>query len=530
MPTAFQLNRSRPSIVQRFSFFFWLKGKDSSAVLLTVAGSVVLSIILVATNGSVALGAAVLAVATVILLTVYRLDWGLFLCIGMALFFDQLDTPTPFSGQITYKVGFFTNLKEISYLPWVNAGVMNPFELLTLLLLSVWLLWVAVKKNMKVNRPSVCFAAIAFFSWLVVSFVYGQRHGGLFLPALWEIRALFYLGLMYIFVPQIVQTKAQLQTLIWVCIIAISCKAFQGILRFIRLGFSFQGVPALTNHEDPLFFGTLFILFLGLVLFGGHAGQRRALSWLMFPLVVGFITAQRRAAYGAMVVSVLTFVVLLPKKERWVLMKIALPMVLVVGVYVALSWDSDGKFASPVRLVKSGFSTEEEVAGDRYYSNLYRELEKYDLAVTVREAPWMGIGFGNRYSTPLPLVAIPFPLRDFIAHNAILWLLVKMGGIGFFLFCLFFDSFVFRGASLFARLRDPYLKAVCAVVLATIVGQIVVSYYDLQLNYYRNMIYLGALMGLLPTLEMVDKQSQVNSTDVLPEEHERLGHPGSWHI
>jgi hypothetical protein len=30
---------------------------------------------------------------------------------------------------------------------------------------------------------------------------------------------------------------------------------------------------------------------------------------------------------------------------------------------------------------------------------------------------------------------------------------------------------------------------------------VVVSYYDLQLTYYRNMIYLGTLMGLVPALQ-----------------------------
>jgi hypothetical protein len=38
-----------------------------------------------------------------------------------------------------------------------------------------------------------------------------------------------------------------------------------------------------------------------------------------------------------------------------------------------------------------------------------------------------------------------------------------------------------------------------------VLNQIVISYYDLQLTYYRNMVYLGLLMGLVPALESMDR-------------------------
>ena len=81
------------------------------------------------------------------------------------------------------------------------------------------------------------------------------------------------------------------------------------------------------------------------------------------------------------------------------------------------------------------------------------------------------------------------------------------GLLGFLCFCLFMTSYVFRAATVFARLEDPYLKALCIVSIAAVLSQIVVSYFDLQLTFYRNMAYLGVLMGLLPTLELADGES-----------------------
>jgi hypothetical protein len=115
-----------------------------------------------------------------------------------------------------------------------------------------------------------------------------------------------------------------------------------------------------------------------------------------------------------------------------------------------------------------------------------------------------GIGFGNKYDQPISLVFIPFSLRDYIPHNEIFWLIVKSGMVGFFFFWLFLDAFILRAAHLFYRLADPYLKSICAMIIIAIIGQVVVSYYDLQLTFYRNMVYLGLVMGFLPTLEILN--------------------------
>jgi hypothetical protein len=220
------------------------------------------------------------------------------------------------------------------------------------------------------------------------------------------------------------------------------------------------------------------------------------------------------------------FVVLLPGKDLWRFLRTLYPFLGVLVLYGIIFWNSESKWGMPVRLVKSGISTEQETAGERYHSNLYREFEKYDLAVTIRKTPITGIGFGKKYEQPIPLANIAFPLREYIPHNEILWLMTKMGGAGFFVFCLFLCAFVLNASSVFARLPDPYLKAVCALIIAAIVNQVVVSYYDLQLTYYRNMVYLGTLMGLLPTLrQYADGTLRVDTEDLSDEErrHGRYG-------
>jgi hypothetical protein len=476
--------------------------------LYLIAGSIVAAVILVVTRGKISVPVAFIAISVVVILTFYRLVWGFLTFIGMVLTFDQFIPVEFFGSRTVLGVEYFQNLKSLPALSGVGFAVMTPMEIHLFFIIIVWLLQIAFKKRVMLNRIPVSPAAILFFIWLVFAFVNGMRRGGDFLVALWELRALFYMGIMYFFVPQIIQTKKDIRNLIWVCIVAIAIKAFQGIVRFISIGFTLDGYSVLTNHEDPLFFISLLILFLGWKLFGHKDRQRTAIALLIIPMIIGFIVAQRRAAFGSLVISLVTFFLLLPRKEQISFLKPLVPTIVIVGLYLAAFWSSDGStpLSRPAIFIRSAFYTSEQGAADSYSSNFYREMENYDLAFTIRRLPLEGIGFGNKYDQPITLPAIPFPLKDYIPHNEILWLMVKTGAIGFFLFCFFMTAYMFQAASTFSNLQDPYLKAICIVSIVGILGQIVVSYYDLQLTFYRNMAYLGLIMGLLPCLELADQE------------------------
>ncbi len=499
-----------PRIKSYLQFLFGQDEEQARTTIFLIAGSVIAAAMLVMTRGKISAPVAFIAISVVAILTFYRVVWGFLTFVGMVLTFDQF-IPTEFFGSRTVLgVEYFQNLKSLPALSGVGFAVMTPMEIHLFFIIIVWLLHIAFKKRVMLNRVPVSPAAILFFIWLAFSFVNGMRRGGDFLIALWELRALGYLGIMYFFVPQIIQTKKDIRNLMWVCIVAIAIKAFQGIARFVSIGFTLDGYSVLTNHEDPLFFISLFILFLTLKIFRQKDRQRTVIAWLIIPMIIGFIVAQRRAAFGSVAISVITFFLLLPRKEQISFLKPLIPVVIIFGLYLAAFWSSDGSnmISRPAVFIRSAFYTTEQGAADSYSSNFYRELENYDLAFTIRRLPLTGIGFGNKYDQPITLPLIPFPLKDYIPHNEILWLMVKMGAIGFFLFCLFMTTYMFQAASVFSRLHDPYLKAVCVVSIVGILGQIIVSYYDLQLTFYRNMAYLGLIMGLLPSLELADQEEE----------------------
>lgn len=491
--------------------------RETAPTLLLIGGSLLLiALVILITGGNIIAAAAPLILFALVLLTIYRIDYSFFALIGFVLLFDQFHIPGFY--PVTFKMDYFRNLKEISYLPSFSGGVVNPIEIHFLFILFVWFIVLSIKKRFKFNGVTVWGAFGIFLGWLVFAFVYGLKNGGDFLTGLWEVRALFYFGLFYITVPQIIQTEHQLRVLMWLFIIVISIKAFQGIARFTVLGFSFRGLPTLTNHEDPVFMTTLFILLLAFWFYKVKNSQQVALNLLLLPLLAGFFVAQRRAAIASLFVSLAAFFVLLPGVKQWKFIKTAAPVLVILILYGAAFWNSGSVLGRPVQMVKSGiYTSKEKLSKEDYYSNLYREYENYNLAYTTRQHPVLGTGFGKKYEQPLDLANIEFSLRDYIPHNQILWVVVKTGAAGFFLFWFFFNSFAFQGAFILRNINSPYLKAICMMIVIAIINQMVVSFYDLQLTYYRNMIYLGSLMGLLPVVwelelkkvnKMTSKQEQ----------------------
>lgn len=472
--------------------------KNNFWVWITILGSLFISSIFVLTGGSIFTAISVTLLIIIISITFYRLDWGFYLFVALVLFFDQF--PPRGYGLTILGTEYFLNLKSLNIFKNIELAVLNPLEIHLLLILLIWLLIFITKKNLYFQQIPNWFILLLFFGWLIFSFIYGMRRGGDFLPALWELRALFYMGILIIITPQIIQSKEQIQNLMWIIIVVLSFKAFQGIIRIIRLGFNFGFRTELTNHEDPLFFISLFTLLLSLVLLKYKSGQKYYLYFTTPIILLVFFFSQRRAAYAALVVASIAFIALLHKIERKTLLKILIPFILIFALYTTLFWDNQSTIGIPAQLIRASITKPKGPQDMRYYSNLYREIENFNLAQTIKKSPLIGIGFGIKYDQAIPLVKIPFPLQEYIPHNEILWIFVKSGALGFFLFWFFFNTYIFQTSFLYNHLRDPYLKSIASVIIVAIIGQLVVSYYDLQLTYYRNMIYLGTMMGLIPTL------------------------------
>jgi uncharacterized membrane protein YhaH (DUF805 family) len=82
---------------------------------------------------------------------------------------------------------------------------------------------------------------------------------------------------------------------------------------------------------------------------------------------------------------------------------------------------------------------------------------------------------------------------------------MRFGAIGFFAFWYLFGSLIVQGCLIARRLRDPYLQVAAIYAVGMAVAEIVVAFADYQLFFYRNVIYIGLLAGLLMKLPEVER-------------------------
>jgi len=433
----------------------------------------------------------VLAVPLVACISWWRPAYGFALLLGMASLIDEFtsDTgtiPTSIEALMSQAFPVFQNLKN--YTP---TGVpANAIEIWLVVVGGIWLVQAILAGRLRPAPPPCSTAWLLAALTTALAFIFGIAGGGDVKVALWEVRAFGYLlGLAWL-VPQLVERRRDLEVILWVFTVGFGLKAVQGLYRyFVVLGMNLGPAETFMAHEDPVMFVPLFFLLIAFVHYRAAPRLRLALMTSVPIMLLVLVLTQRRIAYVTLMVSAVFCAAALTSAARRTLLRWLLPGLFGVGGYILAFAGSSSPWARPITRALSLFDTQNP-------SNLYRTLELENLRFTIQTHPW-GIGFGQPYEIIRTLAKLDFPLAEYIPHNEVLWIWAKAGTVGFILIMFFFARVVAESTWSYRRLGDPLLRAVALVVGLAVINQLIASYYELQLTYSRNMIYLGTLIGLL---------------------------------
>ncbi len=471
---------------------------------LTLCSALAASLVAV-TNGNLLIVPVACAALLFLVLLVRRLEFGVYVLLAAALLLDQFEVlgiPSAISSQA---IRFYMNLNSST---GVGGLVFNPVEFLLVLLLAIWLVRAAISREWYLHRIPNIGIAILFLMMLVFFTAYGLlRPNGNWKAALWEIRSLYYLCAMYFLATQLIRTPRQVRICVWIVIVGLALRGLQGSWRyFITLHRDLGKLRAILGHEDSLFLVTGFVL-LAALFFLHYCGRERTVLLCALPFnLIAFIFNQRRVTFGVLMLCLALVVALLPKAQLRLALRYVIPGVFLLAMYTMVFWNSTGTLALPAQKIKSVFVQQEGTADEG--SNEWRKMELVNLKATVRAYP-QGVGFGQKYLVlfPYPDIGAFFQLWEYIPHCAIYWIWCKTGFAGFAVFWLFFGVAIVQAVIDYRAMRDPYYKAVALTVMLFIVGQLIVSYYDLQLTYYRNMLYLGIAMALGVVVRRLDSSA-----------------------
>jgi O-antigen ligase len=335
----------------------------------------------------------------------------------------------------------------------------------------------------------------------VRAFGEGQDHT----IVLQEVRAQFYLIVMYLFSFNMSDPSKDIRRFAWIFTV---CAGIKGIAYCYRRYVLIGGLPlpdqGVGSHDEAF----LFCCFVALLFAAWLVKMRGSLMvwlWLLYPAVVlGNLATNRRAGTAALVVAmpilVLAAIRAMPKRRTMAIV-LGVLMVTIGPAYYFTFRNSQSTIAQPARAIKSHF---EPNARDES-SDLYREAESANMMDTIKESPittLIGYGYGKPFlkNHPMADISKEYVLWDILPHNQILWLWMRTGTIGFVAFWMIFAFAILRICRLMILAENddnPWSQLLALWALSILVMEILFGLLDLQISGYRNMIFVGLIIGLV---------------------------------
>jgi len=455
---------------------------------------------------------------------------GVYLLMGGVAVFETF--PLGFPDSITDEAVFF---QPFSSQGAPQAAIFSGAEIL----MAFTLVTVVLRRIAEGRRPlelGPMFWAVGFYTLMVgFGFVYGIGTGGSWVAALWEVRGQIYVFTVYLLVVNTIHEPRQVTRLFWIFLAGVAFKGLLGTWRFlVTLGGDLDNVGALSrnansilSHEESYLFALFFIFALTLLLFRSHRGQLWFVLMISAPVLLAFVANQRRVGslaliLGVMVVLILVYVLL--KSRRKALLTSGLALIAILPIYMGITWNSNSLAAEPTRAVKSLIRPNERDAT----SNTYREVEALNLKYNIQIDPLIGRGYGKPiiFFIPLPYIGDIFYWWDFIPHNTLLWVWMRLGVVGFAAFWFLIGRAIVGSIIVTKRSRDPYLQSVAVFTVAALITWVLMGMSDMGLVDFRETVLIGVLIGLITRIPQMEQRMSQESTRSLKTDAQPKPSPG----
>lgn len=345
-----------------------------------------------------------------------------------------------------------------------------------------------------IPRPLLACLAIAFLAvvWLEM---YGLARGGHFKNSLWQVRQLLWTPVLAALFAYALRGPADFGAIAKIVVGSACLKtAFGAYFLFVvapAKGLLDGDGPAyVTTHGDTTLFVTALAICVACWL------QRPSLRHLLLNLTVspwilfGIVINNRRLAFVSLFGALFIMYVLLrgPIKRR--LTALAIGLAPFFMVYVAMGFKRSSGIFGPAAKIAS-------VVTQTDHSSATRDIENYNLIVTLREGRALGSGFGHEYIELSRAFDIShaFALYRYIGHNSVLWLWSIAGVVGFTAIWLMVVAGVFAATRAYHFGRDWSERAAAAAALSAVLAYVMQAWGDMGTQSWISLFLLAAAIA-----------------------------------
>jgi O-antigen ligase len=338
-----------------------------------------------------------------------------------------------------------------------------------------------------------------------------------------EGRSLFYIALVFVIVVNECRTVSHRWCALGAVLAGVTVQSVLSIEYLNRLDAAERDhLESLNEHGSTLGQVLLFVTLLSLVLFRVRLPiSKWALLIAFVPTAYVFVVGERRAGAATLMIAGFYLAIALFWRRRRTFWLVTPVVALGLTVFVAAFSNSDSALGVQAGAIRSVVDPGAQSAADQS-SDIYRDLEAFDLHFTIRTAPLTGLGFGHAFYRPWPLPDIAsFPLSPFVPHNTILWIWIKLGFGGFVAMFYLFAKAIMLASD---RVRHAAIDTEHSLTLTAacfISMYAVYSYVDISWD-ARNTVILG--LALAVCASTASRSNPVNS-EMLDAGHEEAGSP-----
>jgi hypothetical protein len=250
-----------------------------------------------------------------------------------------------------------------------------------------------------------------------------------------------------------------------------------------------------TAHGDSILFASAAIILVARFL--EHSVRRHGMVLMaLLPLLAGAMVANNRRLVWVELAAGLAVVQFLGRRTRIrrVLLQAAVPLLL---VYVAIGWNSGASIFAPIRSLRSMNNAELDS------STLFREIENFNLLMTMRMSPIVGLGFGRPFASPAANFSIEFFKEyPYLPHNSILGLWAFTGWLGFTGLFTAVVTGVFWAAHRYRRTNIPDERAAALAAISVILIYLIQCWGDIGFSEKEAIFLVGPALGIAGQLSV----------------------------
>ncbi len=438
-------------------------------------------------------GAAIGVGFVIAMLSVFNSRLGFPYAASLLFFFAAATIVRPVIG--IYTIAFFGLLADnvsAGYWPFLkNASSQESFLFLHesivvspmegfLVLTAIATVGHAALGDVELRPPALFWPISAVMVFVFTGLLWGLGRGGDSVVALWEARPFFALYGMYLLSATLLRSRRQVQALFWVVVAAVFVESVRTLV-WLYFSADTDLYDSILEHSGATHLNFIFVaaFFAWIVAKSGIALR----LWLPIASMSGlwvYIESERRSGIAALVIGLLVSFIFL-KADRPRRFWLITPVVVVVGLlYLGAFWNASGPLAFPAEAIRTELAPETASVSDQS-SNNYRVLEHVNILATIQTSPVLGVGFGQKFYQPIPLpdISFSFPWWEYMTHNSLLWIWMKMGYFGFIAVFNFFGRGISLGMQTVTSLKHGVDKAIVGSAMAYLPMYLTFTYVDI---------------------------------------------------